>query len=145
MPDKSPMIGLVLDAAKRIAQQFGHEAVQTEHVLLGMLQVEEADNFGARILVEEGITYDQIIEVAQQIRPHEMYRGEIEFSEGTDLLLDRAAKEAHDVGQQFSTDHLLIIMCRHPILTATKVLLRLNFNLKCAEPAAMKLRNPRRY
>lgn len=140
------MIDLVLEAAKRIAQQCGHDKVQTEHVLRGMLEVglivEGAQNFGAMILIEQGITYDQVLTVAEQIRPSEMHRGEIELSEGTALLLGFAAKEAHDIGRQFNTDHLLLIMCRHPILTATKVLIKLNFNLNCVESAAVKLRNP---
>jgi ClpA/ClpB-like protein len=54
----APRAKRVLELALREAKHLGHERVDTEHFLLGMLR--EGQGVGARILADRGITADRV-------------------------------------------------------------------------------------
>jgi ATP-dependent Clp protease ATP-binding subunit ClpB len=55
----------VLESAQREASQFGDEYISTEHLLLGILAT---DGAAARLLIERGLTREQVLELLRAMR-----------------------------------------------------------------------------
>ena len=100
----TPRAKKVVDLAVREAASLGHHAVDTEHLLLGLLK--EREGVAARILLDLGVMPEAIrqgiVEMLREKRsgakPVQMPPTPLRRSPEVDMLLDMAAREAESDG-----------------------------------------------
>jgi ATP-dependent Clp protease ATP-binding subunit ClpA len=99
----------VVGAAQDEARALGHDAVGSEHVLLGLLAVE--DGGAARALKELGITAEA---VREQLKPGPgSPEGQLPFSKQAKKTLELALREALSFGHNYiGTEHVLLGLVR---------------------------------
>ncbi len=102
-----------LERAREEARAFDHAYLGTEHILLGLLRVE--DGVAARVLGNLGLDYERCQQYCQQ----HLKRGETQSAEDTDLpyvlrarkTLRQATNEAERLGHRYvGTEHLLLAL-----------------------------------
>ena len=99
--------------AKREATRLNHEAIATEHLLLGL--VSESESLGARTIVSLGVELNDIASAVESMlktgdRP---IGGEIGFTLQATRVLELAGHEASRLGHHwFGTEHLLMGLMR---------------------------------
>ena len=109
----TPRARAALDRAHEETRSFNHAYLGTEHLLLGLLRVE--DGVAARVLRNLGLDYVQCQNYCQQI----LKRGEGTVAEGAELsyvprarkALRQATREAERLGHRdVGTEHLLLAL-----------------------------------
>ncbi len=113
----------VVVVAQDKARALGRDEVGTEHILLGLLEVE--DGLAARVLVSLGVTLD---EVRTRVVPTggaraEPMTGQIPFAAGTKRVLELALGESLAVGRDhLGTEHILLALVRESEGNAARIL-----------------------
>ena len=110
----------VLFFARYEASELGSTAIQTEHVLIGLIREghrgRPSVTTANRILALSGLTSEQIlkqIEKRTAIGPKVATIIEIPFSDQTKRVLESAAQEAEQLGHQhICPEHLLLGLLR---------------------------------
>ena len=122
------MFELFTERARRVlffsryeASQLGHIAIETEHLLLGLLR--EGDGLAKRILSSANISHEVVFsEVKSLRRPIEKLSTSIEipFAADTKRVLHYAAEESNRLLHNYvGTEHLLLgLMREEPCLAA---------------------------
>lgn len=109
----TPRAHAALDRAHDEARAFNHAYLGTEHLLLGLLRVE--DGVAARVLDTLGLDYAKCQDYCQQT----LKRGDGTVTESTELpyvprarkTLRQATREAERLGQRHvGTEHLLLAL-----------------------------------
>jgi len=102
----------VLSLAYQEAERMRHTAINTEHILLGL--IEEEGGIAGHALRELGLETSRVQEMVERLAP--IGRAEVtglELSVGAQQVLEFAIEEARLLGHQFvGTEHLLLGLTR---------------------------------
>ncbi len=84
----------VLDLAQEEARHFQHNAIGTEHLLLGL--VREGESIAAQVLESLGVTLEQVRKALEEAkgRGNGMVQGELMLSPHANTVIEMAIKEA---------------------------------------------------
>ena len=119
-----------IEYANRIALEFGHNYIGTEHLLYGLLK--EGSGVASKVLENQGITPEQIEEQIDALVGKNEEIGEEEilgFTPRTKRVIETAFIEAKKLGSDYiGTEHLLIGIMREGDSVAVRILLNLNVN-----------------
>jgi len=112
--------------AQEEARSFKHDYIGTEHLLLGLLRVEEG--MAARVLATLGITLDAVrAQVAQIVgKGDETMHGQIPFTPRAKKVLELSLREALAVGHNYiGTEHILLGLVRENDGVAARIMAEL--------------------
>ena len=119
-----------IEYSNRIALEFGHNYIGTEHLLYGLLK--EGSGVASKVLENQGITPEQIEEQIDALVGKNEEIGEEEilgFTPRTKRVIETSFIEAKKLGSDFiGTEHLLIGIMREGDSVAVRILLNLNVN-----------------
>ena len=121
-----------IQRAKKIAKELKHPYVGTEHLLLGLRQVE--DGVAAQVLAANGVDEEKVLKVIHElvspvgnestcVNPEISPRLEYHLSES-----EFAAQ--HLQSNEVGTEHMLAVLVRETDSVAAKILLTLGINLQ---------------
>jgi ATP-dependent Clp protease ATP-binding subunit ClpA len=116
----------VVVLAQEEARSFDHGHIGTEHILLGLLCVQ--DGLAARVLATTGITVDAVRgKVGQLVGDgDEASHGQIPFTPRAKKVLELSLREALAVGHNYiGTEHILLGLVRENDGVAARILLEL--------------------
>ena len=120
----------ILDYARRQAIKFGHNKIETEHLLLAM--IEEGRGLGIAILHAMDISPEKVkmeIEKGMRISVPFPLIADIPLSSGTKRVLEAAVKHAQELGHHhIGTEHLLLGIATEEGPAST---ILANFGLDC--------------
>ena len=121
-----------IEFANKVALEFGHNYIGTEHILYGL--IEEGAGVAYKVLENQGVTAENIYnQIDILIGKNEGNREEniIGFTPRTKRVIENAYREAKKLDTDFiSTEHLLIGIIKEGDSIATRILLELNVNLQ---------------
>jgi len=102
----------VLSLAHQEAERMRHGAINTEHILLGL--IEEDGGIASHALRELGLETERVQEIVERLSPIGMHEtSTLELSIGGQQVLEYAIEEARQLGHQFiGTEHLLLALTR---------------------------------
>ncbi|TAH70381.1 MAG: ATP-dependent Clp protease ATP-binding subunit [Anaerolineaceae bacterium] len=120
-----------INFAREVAFRLTHNYIGTEHLLMGLLQV---DGVASRVLGENGVTVEKVMELVNQlIAPSsgvEMMEGG-SFTPRSKRILDQSHKEAAKFkSQEAGTEHILIALIRETDCIAVRLLNTLGVNIQ---------------
>ncbi|CUH91966.1 ATP-dependent Clp protease ATP-binding subunit [Herbinix luporum] len=120
-----------INSARETALRLNHNYIGTEHILMGLMQV---DGVASRVLRENGVTVEKVMELVNQlIAPSsgvEMMEGG-DFTPRSKRILDQSQREAARFkAQQAGTEHILIALLREQDCIAVRLLNTLGVNLQ---------------
>jgi ATP-dependent Clp protease ATP-binding subunit ClpC len=120
----------VLIFSQEEAQQLKHEAVGTEHILLGLIR--EGEGVSARVLNNLGVSLEKVREeVNRLIGPGQSVTEEIGLTPRAKRVLELSVDEARQQGSGYvGTEHLLLGLIREGEGIAARVLNSLGANLQ---------------
>src|SRR4051794_40943490 len=116
---------MVVVRAQEEARLLGHEYIGTEHLLLGLLRVEEG--LAARVLNDLGVTLDDARADVERVvaRGSVEVDGQLPFTPRSRKVLDLALREALSLGHRYiGTEHILLALVREGEGVAPQVLAR---------------------
>ena len=117
----------VLVLAHQASEQMHHTAIDTQHLLLGLIR--EEGGVAGRVLRELGLDPARVQEITARLFPPEsgsVAAINIDLSDDTRQVLRFAMEEANRLGHQYiGTEHLLLGLIRQPNSNAMMVLQRL--------------------
>ena len=118
-----------IEFANEIALELGHSYIGTEHLLYGL--VKEGAGVAAKVLENQNVTEDKIIEKIQELIGTEETKGEtLGFTPRTKRVVENAFIEARKLGYNYiGTEHLLIGIMREGDSIAVRILLDLNVSI----------------
>ena len=121
-----------IENAQHAAVMMGHDYVGTEHLLLGLLQVD--DGVAAKALSNQGCTRQEIeAQIQDMLGPHNTggSSGPRDFTPRTKRIFEMSYQEAARMGVKYvGTEHLLIALMRENDCIATRILTSLNVNIQ---------------
>src|SRR6266702_3749753 len=120
----------VLVLAQEEAQGFNHNYIGTEHLLLGLIRVE--DGLAAKALQNLGLGLDQVRSAVEFIigRGDRMVIGDISLTPRAKKVIELAVEEARRLNHNYiGTEHLLLGLVREGEGIASGVLESLGVNL----------------
>ena len=102
----------VLSLAHQEAERMRQERIDTEHLLLGLIQ--EEGGVAGRVLRELGLEMERVREMVERLSPQGDYHGgKIDLSAGVQQVLEYAIDEARRMGHHYiGTEHLLLGLIR---------------------------------
>lgn len=109
----------VMQLANQAAQKLNHEYVGTEHILLGLLRLEEG--IAIRVLTNLGIELRCVeTEIMKFVVPNPdmVTMGKLPLTPRSQLVIKHAIEESRDLGHDYiSTEHLLLglLLCSEGI------------------------------
>ena len=118
-----------IELANEIAIELGHSYIGTEHILYGL--VKEGAGVASKVLANQDITEDKIIDKIQELIGTEESKGEtLGFTPRTKRVIENAFIEARKLGYNYiGTEHLLIGIMREGDSIAVRILLDLNVSI----------------
>lgn len=121
-----------LELARQASEDFGHNYIGTEHILIGLLQ--EGTGVAGQVLNSHGVFADRVIElVGQLISPvNQVGIAEPEgYTPRARRVLDNSYREAMRLKSQLiGTEHILIAMIKEVDCAATRLLNTMKVNIK---------------
>ena len=113
----------VLNNAMSNARTLGHTYIGTEHILLGLLSVE--NGVASKLLTNRGVTFEKTRELVSEIagtgEPSDVGPGDM--TPRTKRLIEIAARESMRLGQNYiGTEHILIAMLNETYCVGIKLL-----------------------
>ncbi len=113
----------VLNNAMSNARTLGHTYIGTEHILLGLLSVE--NGVASKLLTNRGVTLEKTRELVSEIagtgEPSDVGPGDM--TPRTKRLIEIAARESMRLGQNYiGTEHILLAMLNEPDCVGIKLL-----------------------
>jgi ATP-dependent Clp protease ATP-binding subunit ClpC len=102
----------VLSLAHQEAERLRQNTINTEHLLLGLVQ--EDGGIAGRVLRELGMEPERVREIIERLGGFGQYRGgKIDLAPGTQQVLEYAIDEARRMGHHYiGTEHLLLGLVR---------------------------------
>ncbi|MDR3240326.1 MAG: ATP-dependent Clp protease ATP-binding subunit [Clostridiales bacterium] len=120
-----------IESAQNAAMELGHNYVGSEHLLLGLLAVE--DGIAARALEGQGVTSNDVTEKIEEMTGAQNTGGSMpqDFTPRTKRVLEVSLQEALRMGAGYiGTEHLLLALLRDPETIAVRILLNLSVNIQ---------------
>ena len=122
-----------LDLAKKAALSYGHVALGTEHILLGLL--EEPTGTAGKVLKEAKATPDKLKELLDKMvhGENEERSGKktLEYTPRAEYVLENAVEEAESFHQELvGTDHLLLALIKETDCVAARLLVTMGVNMQ---------------
>ena len=122
-----------IENAQHAAVMMGQDYVGTEHLLLGLLQIE--DSVAAKALMNHGCfrpeVETQIIEMLSQNNTGGSAGGPRDFTPRTKRIFEMSYQEAARMGVKYvGTEHILIALMRENDCIAVRILNSLNVNIQ---------------
>ncbi len=121
---------LAMGLARQQAQQFGHDYIGTEHLLLGLLRADKS--IAADVLADLNITLDRVRKEVRKLISVGVtpITGQIPFTTGSKRALELTLEEAHNLGNDhIGTGHLLLGVIREDEGIAARILGRLEVSV----------------
>lgn len=120
-----------INLATEVAFKLGHNYVGTEHILLGLL---ESQGVAHKVLVENGVEEDKIIDLVNQLisAPASIETMETStFTPRAQRIVDSSLKEAVRLkSKQIGTLHLLIALLKESDCLAVRLLNTIGINIQ---------------
>ncbi len=115
----------VLSLAHQEAERTRQESINTEHLLMGL--IEEEGGVAGRVLRELGLEPERLREMVDRVSGFGQYRGgKIDLSAGVQQVLEEAIEEARRMGHHYiGTEHLLLGLVNSSEGNAAEVLRKL--------------------
>jgi len=115
----------VLSLAHQEAERMRQNTINTEHLLLGLVQ--EEGGIASRVLRDLGLEPERVQEIVDRLSGYGSYRGgRIDLSPGVQQVLEFAFEEARNMGHHYiGTEHLLLGLIRSTEGKALDVLRKL--------------------
>ncbi|MDT8899207.1 ATP-dependent Clp protease ATP-binding subunit [Thermanaerothrix sp. 4228-RoL] len=115
----------VLSLAHQEAERMHQSTINTEHLLLGLIQ--EEGGIASRVLRDLGLEPERVQDIVDRISGFGTYRGgRIDLSPGVQQVLEYAIEEARNMGHHYiGTEHLLLGLIRSTEGKALDVLRKL--------------------
>ncbi|MDS1030382.1 ATP-dependent Clp protease ATP-binding subunit [Bacillota bacterium LX-D] len=129
----------VIKIAKEEAQELGHPAIGTEHLLLGLIK--EGEGVGARALKSLNINIDDIRnEITQLLGKSSSSTADISFTPRAKRVLELSLIEARKMGVNYvGTEHLLLGILREGEGVAARVLAKFGITAEKIRNQVMSL------
>lgn len=131
----------VIYLAREEASRLQHDAIGTEHLLLGLLR--EGEGIAATVLKNLGLDLDAIRHAVENLVAHTggtLTIGEIPFTSNAKRVLELAVDEARQMGHNYvGTEHLLLGLIREGEGVASKVLTEMGVDRKKVREETTKL------
>jgi len=131
----------VMQLAKQEAQNFRHEYVGTEHILLGLIK--ENSGVAAHVLKNLGISLlkaEELVRKIVQPGPDEVMLGKIPHTPRAKKVIDYAIEEARNINHNYvGTEHLLLGLLRETEGIAAQVLIECGCNLEAIREECLDL------
>lgn len=117
--------------AREIAFRLNHNYVGTEHLLMGLLQV---DGVASRVLNENGVSFEKVLDLVNQLIAPSSGVETLEggsFTPRAKRILDQSQIEAARLkSQQAGTEHILIALMKEADCIAVRLLNTLGVNIQ---------------
>ena len=140
----TPRAQQVLALARKEADQFNHNFVGTEHLLLGLVVL--GQGVAVNVLSKLGINLEKVrSEVEKQVGkgPDQKMIGNIPYTPRVKKVLAMAAKEAKALNHTYvGTEHILLGLLREGDGPAARILKNLGMDLKKTREEILKELNP---
>jgi ATP-dependent Clp protease ATP-binding subunit ClpC len=133
----------VVVLAQEEARSFKHDYIGTEHILLGLLRVE--DGLAAPVLATLGIGIDDVrARVAQIVGDgDEAARGQIPFTPRAKKVLELSLREALSIGHNhIDSEHILLGLVRENDGVAARIMLELGADAKRVREEVLAVLGP---
>ena len=121
-----------LKQAEKIAKQYSHNYIGTEHLLAGLLAVEEGT--AGLMLTEAGVTGEKLFQLIDElVAPSQatMLEEPQGYTPRTKQVLERARAEAERLGdKETGTEHILIAMLKEYDCVGTRLLHTMGVNIQ---------------
>ena len=118
----SDNIEKVIKNASKIALRFGSQLVGTEHILYGIVSIQ--DCLASKLLRDYGVTENELFDLFEQSFSGISIFGNVELTPRTKELFKQAQQIAMQFNHSFiGTEHLLLAMISNKSCYATKVLI----------------------
>ena len=133
----------VVVLAQEEARGFKHHYIGTEHILLGLLRVE--DGLAARVLATLEIRIDEVRSQVVQIIGDggEATRGQIPFTPRAKKVLELSLREALSIGHNhIGTEHILLGLVRENDGVAARIMLELGADAKRVREEVLAVLGP---
>jgi len=118
---------IAVQQAREVALLLGHDNVGSEHLLLGLAR--EGTGIASKVLSNQGVTEDKIIYEIDMLlgRGDRRHDKNIDFTPRTKSILEAAAREARQMGKNYTgTEHLLIAIMKDNESVAVRIMVNLN-------------------
>ena len=119
----------VLEIAKEIAIELGHNYIGTEHILYGL--TEEENGIASKVLENQNINSENVLDEIENLigRDEERTITSLGFTPRTKRVLENAFLEARKLDSDYiGTEHILIGIMREADSIAVRILLDLGIN-----------------
>ena len=119
-----------LNFAPKIAGEMGHTYIGSEHILMGILSVN--DCIAAKLLVQRKATLQAVKDIVAKTVGigQSNQNGNFEVTPRTKRILENSGAEARTCGQSYiGTEHILMSLLREGDSEAVKILLNLGINV----------------
>jgi Clp amino terminal domain, pathogenicity island component len=140
----TPRAQQVLALARREADRFHHNFVGTEHLLLGIIRLNQGT--AVAVLKKMGLDLETVrMEVEKQVGtgPDEKMVGNIPYTPRVKKVLALAAKESRFLNHTYvGTEHILLGMLREADGVAARVLSNLDVNVEETRQAVLQELDP---
>ena len=128
----TPAAKKAIDHAKRVSKRLKHNYIGTEHLLLGLLHIE--DSLAAKVFLHEGINEENVIKLIEELIAPDgsvsvMERGG--FTPKAERVLSDAEEEAVlSRLDEIGTEHIALALLKTPDCAATRLLASLEVSLQ---------------
>ena len=116
----------VLSLAQEEAERFHHQAIGTEHLLIGL--VREDEGIAHHILTDLKVDYWELSNLVSELSPMQQRAADqmLDLSADTKRVIERAVVEARRMGHNYiGTEHLLLALVEKPDAVTANLLNRL--------------------
>ena len=122
-----------LDLAKKSALSYGHVALGTEHILLGLM--EEPTGTAGKVLKEAKATPEKLKELLDKLvhgeNEEKSGKKALEYTPRAEYVLENAVEEAESFHQELvGTDHLLLALIKETDCVAARLLFTMGVNMQ---------------
>lgn len=132
----------VLLLAEKEARYYSHQAVGTEHLLLGLIQ--ETSGIAGKVLRELDVTMESIRDEIEQFTTFQAkeegaFKQPLQYSPRAHEIVTFAADEARKMQRKtVGTEHLLLGLLRNEDILASQILQNIGIDLPTARAAVLK-------
>ncbi|MGN1267620.1 MAG: ATP-dependent Clp protease ATP-binding subunit [Dorea sp.] len=124
--------GNAIQKAKKVAKELNHPYVGTEHLLLGLRQVN--DGIAAQVLAANGVDEEKVLKViGELVSPvgNEVFNGNPKISPRLEYIFEESRDAAIRMqSEEIGTEHLLAVLIRESDSVAARILMTLGISLQ---------------
>src|SRR5215510_10346265 len=144
MNDFTPRAQQVMALARKEAERFNHNYVETEHLLLGLIKL--GQGVAVNVLQKMGLDLESVrMEVEKHVCPHPETKmvGNIPYTPRVKKVLALAGKEAKALNHSYvGTEHILLGLLREGEGVAARVLKSLEIDIERTRNEILKELDP---